>query len=119
MSPRDFLVTPSHFGRFAEVQWRAVAPEDRDALRAAQWQHDVAVLATAALGYRDWSRDDLARELGRERQYAWDRLQGRTAMSLRDLAAVERLLGVQVIAAVSDIPLPADMEVGPDGGASS
>lgn len=51
--------------------------------------------------------------LGRERQYIWDRLQGRTPMSVRDFAALERILQFQIVSPSSDKPLPVEMEEEP------
>jgi len=112
--PRDYLETPSHFGRYLEVSWLAVETDaERDALWAAQWQHRLAVDASEALVFREWTRDDLAQMLGRERQFIWDRFQGRTPMTLRDIAALERLLGVRVAVPGAGILLPIEVQVAP------
>lgn len=105
---------PSHFGRYEVVEWKpSDSPERSDAIRAAQWQHAVAFLASAALVYREWDRADLARLMGRERQYVWDRLQGRTHMSLTDCASLQRLLGVALIRPTGDAPIPVGLEAEP------
>lgn len=115
--PRDYLESPSHFGRYKKARWKPVeSSEEQDALVAAQWQHQISLLTNLTLVINDWTRDGLAEMLGRERQYIWDRLQGRTPMSVRDFAALERILQFQIVSPSSDEPLPVEMEEAPDRG---
>lgn len=107
--PRHFLVREKMFGRYQSVQWRGdgldAAP---DLGLAAQWQHVVVLLARSAMTVLPMTQEDLAKQMGRERQYVRDRFGGHRWLSLADAAALERLLGVRLIRPSAEIEVPVD-----------
>jgi hypothetical protein len=112
--PRDFLVTPQHFGHYEEVTWQDVPDQERDALQAARWQHLVVVGIRDALQYRGLQPEDLGHEAGLGRQQMWRYLRGEVLMPLTLFATAQRLLSVRLVAPSSDAPPRVGTQVEPE-----
>ena len=75
LSPRDYLANPRHFGRFNKVDMNEDAVQAHpEAATAARWQYLIAVRARIALHFRGITHEEFAKQMGREKQYLYDRL---------------------------------------------
>lgn len=96
--PRDFLVVPKHFGKFAEVSWvGAVSNSDRDHLKAAQWQHLFVLWVREAMQYQELTPEDFASEVGISRQQVWRYFRGESPMPLVYFATAQRIFDVRLV----------------------
>lgn len=96
--PRNFLAHPKAYGQYADVKWNPdMVATHPDAATAARWQHRIAVQARVALQMSGITQEDFARQMGREKQYLADRINGHRWMSLPDAAFLANRLGVHVI----------------------
>ena len=113
--PRSYLANPRHFGRFNKVEMNEGAVQAHpEAATAARWQHHIAVRARIALHFRGITHEEFAKQMGREKQYLYDRLNGQRWLTLTDLGFLAHRLEVRVVAPSEGIEgIPVDMRVEP------
>ena len=98
--PRSFAVTPTDFGQKSTIEWVSDAdlPNKIDWLRASQLQHGFARQIRLAIG-RDF---ESVQEFADVNELDYRRLsrvlRGEAIMRLEELAAVERILTLSVLA---------------------
>lgn len=113
-APRSYLVRPTNFGRFQEVQWREVVGEqEADRLTASQWQHFVAVAVRDSAQYLDKTLDRVAEETRVGKQQFWRMMRGDIVMQLEDFAAMRRIFNIRLLSAQVDVEPRAGTQVEP------
>jgi hypothetical protein len=107
--PREWLETPSSFGKERQPSWRPVAPDKKADVvtqRAAQVHHACVVVIRAELKRRRWSWPHLASQLHTIDEVQLGRIKrGEAHLSMRVIVDVSALLGPVLLSATRIQPI--------------
>lgn len=103
-APRSFLVHPDLFGRQGTPAWTHPSTVDQYVgLRAAEVQHQVSIIVTRLARSDRHSVGSIESDSGMARGRLSKLLRGYSRMSLRDLVAVEGVIG-PILVGLPDFP---------------